>query len=491
MFGALLLAGCIKVNPADGAFVCGAGGKCPDGYYCAGNNTCWHSGHTVNLDMSMADLRQPSCADTMTCKVNQACTQASDCATGSCLKGFCQLVSDSPKWIATGVPPLPGPRAEFAGFVTSDGLLMSVSGLVTASGPPTAAVTDYKVGTGNVKSYAALPNPRSGHSASVGPDGRFYVTGGNTGSQLATNLVDAFDYASNTANSPAAPAALNVGRRHAASGYAGGKLWVFGGFDGSKVLSSIEVYNPGSPDSWTQIAAVLPTPRTGLAAVTGADGLVYTVGGGDSTMTAAPSLEIFDPKSMVWTTGANMSMGRIGLAAVAAADGRIYAIGGAQQASSFDSTPTVEAYTPATNTWVPVAKLNVPRLSGVALVGPDNRIYFMGGYAMGGADMGAGANPSAVVEVYGPAMAVAPGTGTAGATNVSITGSNFAANAVVDIFFGDPASTPVASGNTDADGNISAAVNFIIPANATPGSAKIFAVDRKSQYPAVTTFAVQ
>jgi hypothetical protein len=476
LVGVLLVASCIKVNPADGAFVCGTGGKCPDGYYCADNNTCWHNGRAPDLG-----------------KVNQPCARPSDCSTGSCLGGFCQLVSDSPKWIATGVPPLSIPRTDFAGFVTSDGLLMSISG-ATADGGNTDTVMDYKIGTGNLKSYAPIPDLRYGHTGAVGPDGRFYVIGGCTVSQgCATTDVSVFDYAANAWNSPVAPAGINVGRRHAASAYAGGELWVFGGFDGTKVLGSIEVYNPALPDSWTKIAPVLPTPRTGLAAVTGADDRVYIIGGGDVTLTSAPSLEIFDSKMMSWSIGANMSTGRLAPAAVAAPDGRIYAIGGSEDAKSDVPPPlsTVEAYAPATNTWVPVAGLNVPRLSGVALVGPDNRIYFMGGYIAASGDMGTSLVASAVVEVYGPAMAVAPGTGTAGATNVSITGSNFAADAGVDIFFGDRTSTPVATGNTDGHGNLSAPISFIIPAKSPRGIVKIFAVDRKSQYPAVATFAVQ
>jgi hypothetical protein len=479
--GALLVAGCIKVNPADGAFACGAASKCPDGYYCAGNNTCWHNGHAVTLDMSTG------CAASMTCMANQACKQPSDCTTGSCLKGFCQLVSDSPKWISMGVSPLAGPRSETVGFTTSDGLLVSVSGLIAGDATATDVVMDYKVGAGNQKSYASIPHARYGQTGAPGPDGRFYVTGGCTSSMCPTALVDAFDYAANVWNAAAAPAALNIARRHAASAYAGGKLWVFGGFDGKNVLGSIEVYNPGSPDSWTTIAAVLPTPRTGLSAVTGADGRVYTIGGGDSTNTPAPSLEIFDPKTMTWSTGANLSLGRGLSGAVAAPDGRIYTIGGFGD----NQVATVEAYTSSTNTWVPVADLTVARFGALALVGPDNRIYVLGGDVVGGGDMGTDPNPSPTVEVYGPVMAVAPGIGTAGATNVSITGSNFAANAAIDIFFGDRASAPVASGNTDANGAIGAPINFIIPGNATKGSAKIFAVDRKSQYPAVTTFAVQ
>jgi hypothetical protein len=483
VLAALVVASCVKVDPPDGAFACGTGGKCPDGYYCASNNTCYQNGHTVDMG---------ACAGGM-CTVNQACNQPSDCSTGSCLAGYCQLVSDSPKWISTGVPPLSGPRAEFAAFVSSDQFFIDVSGAVDGNDTVTDTVTGYKIGAGIQKSDAAIPHARYGHSGAIGPDGRFYVTGGCSmpGCPASTTLtlVDAFDYASNSWNSPAAPAALNAARRHAASAYAGGKLWVFGGYDGSKVLGSIEVYNPGSPDSWTTIAAVLPTPRTGLAAVTGGDDRVYTIGGGDSTFTSAPSLEIFDPKTMTLSPGANMSIGRGLMGAVAAPDGRIYAIGGYGQ--SGPPVATVEAYTPATDTWVPVAQVNVARYGGVALIGADDRIYFMGGEVAGGNDGGTDVSASAIVEVYGPAITVAPGTGTAGATNVSISGSNFAANAVVDVFFGDRGSAPVASGNTDESGSISAPVSFILPANATSGSAKIFAVDRKSQYPAVTTFVVQ
>jgi hypothetical protein len=507
---ALLVAGCVEVDPADGAFSCGSGGKCPNGYYCfAATNSCWHDGHMpAPMDMATVDMPPPapSCTDgkldgdetdvdcggpsCSPCKVDQACTQAGDCATQSCLKGFCQLVSDSPRWIVTGVPLLSGPRSHQAGFVTSDGLLMTVGGLSDTMNTISGAVFDYKVGVGSQKTYANLPHPRIYHTCSVGPDGRFYCMGGcaTTPATCTPTVVDAFDYGTNTWNSPA-PAPINVGRRHAASAFAGGKLWLFGGFDGANVFNSVEVYEPGTPDSWTIFSAkpaVLPTARYGLIAVTGADDRVYTAGGLDATGTLTPSLEIFDPKTVTWKTGANMSRGRVFASGVAAPDGRIYSIGGTEdQAKQNSPSATVEAYSPATNTWVPVAKLPVPLWAGVALVGPDNRIYMMGG------DSAGDPTPSATVEVYGPSMAVAPGTGTAGATNVSISGSNFAVNATVDVFFGSRSGAPFATGSSDGNGDITTPISFVIPAGAARGTAKIYAVDRKSLYPAVTTFVVQ
>jgi hypothetical protein len=42
----LMLAGCYSANPADGKLKCSVGdNKCPDGYHCAADGTCWKNGH--------------------------------------------------------------------------------------------------------------------------------------------------------------------------------------------------------------------------------------------------------------------------------------------------------------------------------------------------------------------------------------------------------------------------------------------------------------
>jgi hypothetical protein len=39
-------AGCYGPNPADGKLKCSvAEQKCPEGYHCASDGTCWHNGH--------------------------------------------------------------------------------------------------------------------------------------------------------------------------------------------------------------------------------------------------------------------------------------------------------------------------------------------------------------------------------------------------------------------------------------------------------------
>jgi hypothetical protein len=42
----LLAAGCYSANVPDGKLLCSVGDKkCPDGYHCASDGTCWHNGH--------------------------------------------------------------------------------------------------------------------------------------------------------------------------------------------------------------------------------------------------------------------------------------------------------------------------------------------------------------------------------------------------------------------------------------------------------------
>ena len=78
------------------------------------------------------------------------------------------------------------------------------------------------------------------------------------------------------------------------------------------------------------------------------------------------------------------------LAAVTGADGQIYAIGGEFR---FASVNTAEAYNPGTNSWNPVNPMTTPRRQLAAAVGKDARIY-----AVGGIDKLTG--PLATVEAF-------------------------------------------------------------------------------------------
>src|SRR5437868_4466609 len=133
--------------------------------------------------------------------------------------------------------------------------------------------------------------------------------------------------------------------------------------------------------AWVTLAA-MPTPRSGLAAATGADGRIYAIGGADASGNPLATVEAYNPTTNTWTTAANLNTPRSGLAAVEGTDGRIYVIGG-MAASGL--TNLVEAYNPATNAWTQVATLPTPRSGLAAATGADGRIYAIGGANASGA----------------------------------------------------------------------------------------------------------
>ncbi len=122
---ALLLAvgGCLKVAPGDGLLQCAAmGQKCPDGYHCANNNTCWHIGKDpdnadlgmagdmhVSGDLAGADLAAPDMTQFL-CGQSTDCPATNNPCTGPyCALGLCSpvpspagiLLPDQSKYVGT------------------------------------------------------------------------------------------------------------------------------------------------------------------------------------------------------------------------------------------------------------------------------------------------------------------------------------------------------------------------------------------------------
>jgi hypothetical protein len=99
------------------------------------------------------------------------------------------------------------------------------------------------------------------------------------------------------------------------------------------------------------------------------------------------------PTNGLWTTASRMPTARGYLAAVLGPDGRIYAIGGLAPGQA--ALRVVEAYDPAHDTWTTLAPLGIARYGLAAAVGSDGRIYAIGGNFEGATD-----GNSVVVEAY-------------------------------------------------------------------------------------------
>uniref|UniRef100_A0A182N2A3 Kelch-like protein diablo n=1 Tax=Anopheles dirus TaxID=7168 RepID=A0A182N2A3_9DIPT len=150
-----------------------------------------------------------------------------------------------------------------------------------------------------------------------------------------------------------------------------GKLYAFGGFNGTERLSTVEIYDPRQ-HRWSQGTAMrCKRSAVGVAAL---EDFVYVCGGYDG-VTSLSTVERYCPKTDTWSTVAPMMKYR-SAGGVAALGGYVYALGGHDGLSIFD---TVERYDPFTDTWTKViSMLNRRCRLGVATLG--NKLYACGGY---------------------------------------------------------------------------------------------------------------
>ena len=199
-----------------------------------------------------------------------------------------------------------------------------------AAWEPIADAWEFNPATDSWKPLAPLPGKRgSAVAAEVG--GKIYVIGGATtmeGSKdpfftafgparvLGTN--DVYDPATNTWESRNP---MSVPRNHAFSGVVNGKIYVIGGRTGHGFILSatntdvVEEYNPAS-NMWSIPKERMPTARSGGAS--GTDGRRIYVAGGEVTTTelvgAFRAVEAYDPATNSWMALPSMPMPRHGVA---------------------------------------------------------------------------------------------------------------------------------------------------------------------------------
>ena len=240
------------------------------------------------------------------------------------------------KW--TKKQPMPRP-AHHAALAAVNGKIYAFGGFVApattaiplgAAWEPIADAWEFNPATDSWKPLAPLPGKRgSAIAAEVG--GKIYVIGGATtmeGSKdpfftafgparvLGTN--DVYDPATNKWESRNP---MSVPRNHAFSGVVNGKIYVIGGRTGHGFILSatntdvVEEYDPAS-NMWSIPKERMPTARSGGAS--GTDGRRIYVAGGEVTTTelvgAFRAVEAYDPATNSWITLPSMPMPRHGVA---------------------------------------------------------------------------------------------------------------------------------------------------------------------------------
>jgi len=220
-------------------------------------------------------------------------------------------------------------------FAELNGKIYAFGGFVLPpSGPPAWVPIDnaweYDPATDTWKALAPMPTRRGSPVAAV-VGGKIYVIGGaglHPGStetavhparpHRALATVEEYDPATNTWR-PRSP--MPTARNHAAVGAVNGKIYVIGGRIGSAFVSTssptdlVEEYDPAT-DQWGALKARMPTPRSAVAwGVYG--GRIYVAGGevqNDQFLAAFRAFEAYDPATNRWISLPRMPVPRHGLA---------------------------------------------------------------------------------------------------------------------------------------------------------------------------------
>jgi hypothetical protein len=232
-----------------------------------------------------------------------------------------------------------------------------------APGAPTA---------GSLIPGPSMLEPRSGHSATLLPDGKVLIAGGMRRNQDFYRSTELYDPATGKFVRSGYMTMARVG--HAAVLLPSGKVLIAGGWIGHGCTDSAELYDPAT-QQFTPIAKM--TSRRGNPSATLlADGDVLIAGGGDhDSPRGISSAEVFHSAALSFRAIAPMHYARISHTATLLKDGRVLIVGGRGEKLA----DVAELYDPKTKKFSETGRLLTARYKHTAGLLPDGRVLIAGG----------------------------------------------------------------------------------------------------------------
>jgi WD40 repeat protein len=222
---------------------------------------------------------------------------------------------------------------------------------------------------------------RSGHCASLLPDGRVLIVGGGDATAKLLQTAELFDPVTQSFSTTGN---LNQTRTGAtATLLRNGKVLIAGGQDGDgTLLSNAELYDP-STGTFT-LTGNMHSPRAQHTATLLSSGKVLLVGSSSETT----SSELFDPASGLFSTTGSLIQSRAHHTATLLPNGNVLVLGGTQKMEPGGggapaapvSLDSAELYNPSKGGFQAAGKLLIARDSHSATLLPDGTVLVAGGY---------------------------------------------------------------------------------------------------------------
>lgn len=170
---------------------------------------------------------------------------------------------------------------------------------------------------------------------------------------------------------------------HTATLLQNGKILVAGGYGFGGILSSAELYDPGT-NSWAP-AGNLATARMQHTATLMPDGKVLVAGGSGNTDTMLSSAELYDPATNNWTPAGSLATARFEHTATLLSNGKVLVVAGRYDSVTFEAFTSAEIFDPAANTWSPAGNISIGRSQHTATLLLNGKVFVTGGVTTAGA----------------------------------------------------------------------------------------------------------
>jgi len=224
---------------------------------------------------------------------------------------------------------------------------------------------------GSVTPTASMLEPRSGHSATLLPDGKILIAGGMRRNQDFYKSAELYDPATGKFTRTGEMNVARVGL--IAVLLRTGKVLVAGGWIGHGCTDEAELYDPATGKF--SVIGKMTTRRGRPSATLLADGDVLIAGGEVEDNESLASAEIFHAKTGTFQATGSMHHARIAHTATLLNDGRVLIAGG----YAGEVASSAEIYDAKTGTFSETGSLSTARCKHTAGLLPDGRVLIAGG----------------------------------------------------------------------------------------------------------------